>query len=179
MGLEVANSNQYIPLVHQWADEKGLTKFSNSDYHNSTHLVPGSYRPMTLVFAKDRSAEAVREALVAHRTVAFVQNYLYGERSLVEGLLQGSLKTRCLSSNDRQTIVEISNLSGLPFDLELQENDSFTPQVRKVLLGGGQTVAVVLANKGGAPMTEGAFGVIVNNIHPTPAVPLKTEISYR
>lgn len=178
MGLEVANSNMYIPLVQQWAEEKKLTMFSNSDYHSSVCMPDGCYRPTTLVFAKERSAESVREALLNHRTVAFAQNYLYGERSLVDPLFKSSLKTRCLSSTNEQTIVEVSNDSGLNFDLELHENDSFTPGTKSILLYGGKTIALVLRNKNAQPHTKGTFRVVVNNIHPLASVPLETEISY-
>lgn len=178
MGLEVANSNMYIPLVQKWAEEKKLTMFSNSDFHNSVSMPEGCYRPMTLVFAKDRSSESIREALLNRKTIAFAQNYLYGEKSLVNGLFHNSLKTRCLSSNDKQTIVEISNQSGLPYDLELIENDSFIPNTKHILLYGNKTIAVVLSNKSGKPMHKGNFKVHVNNIYPSASLVLQTEISY-
>lgn len=178
-GLEAANSNVYIPLVQQWAIEKNLTLFSNSDYHGIASLIPaGTSRPMTIVFARERTQEGVREALENRRTVAFAQNYLYGEQSLVEGLLHGSLKLRMLSTSDTRTLVAIENLSGIPMDIQLLENDSFVPTTGGILLRGGETISVSLRNKSGQPTAHGAFAVQVNNMLPSPATPLRSELNF-
>lgn len=177
MGIEVANSNMYIPLVQQWAEEKGLTMFSNSDYHGSVGMQHGCYRPMTLVFARERSLEGIREALDSRRTVAFAQNYLYGEASLLEGLAKGSLRVRCLSSTPEQTVVEIENLSGLSFDITLAENGSYRPSTSACLLRGGYTTAVVLNNVKGASR-HGQFRVKINNFVPHAGSVLETEIAF-
>ena len=178
MGVEVANSNMYIPLVQKWAEDKKMTMFSNSDYHHSVGIQEGSYRPMTFVFVKERSMESIREALSNRRTIAFAQNYLYGDKSLVNSFFLNSLKTRCLSSDDRRTIVEISNLSGLPFDLELLENESFTPLVKRMILPRNRSIAVILTNKSGKSINKGTFQLLVHNIYPSASMVLQTEIAY-
>lgn len=178
MGIEVANSNRYIPLVQKWAEEKHLTMFSNSDYHSSVGMRPGCYRPMTLVFVKERSAEGIREALDHHRTVAFAQNYLYGEESLLKGLLKNALKTRCLSTNGKQTIVEIENLLGLNFDMELLENGMYRSVTSTCLLMGGKTTAVVLKDIEAKALKHGSFKVRVKNFAPHAGAVLETEISF-
>lgn len=178
MGVEVANSNRYIPIVHKWAEDKGLTMFSNSDAHNSLRFETGVYRPMTLVFAKDRTIESVHEAIIAKRTVAFAQNFLYGEESLTEPLFVNSIKCRCLSSTEDQTIVEITNHSGLNFEVELLENDSFTPRSSVINLFGGKTISVVLSNRDEKTHPSGEISVRVNNIHTSAALPLESVVVY-
>ena len=165
-GIEVANSNMYIPLVQQWAEEKNLTMFSNSDYHNSVNLPESCYRPMTLVFARERSAEGIREALESRRTIAFAQNYLYGQRQLLEPLFKNSLEAKVLSSNDKQTILQLTNLSGLNFDLEFLENECYAPATRQLILFGEKTIALVLNNKPGALTQGGKLSVRVKNMAP-------------
>ena len=47
---------------------------------------PDDIRPVTLVFAKARTAEAIREALVARRTAVFSRGRLIGEPEYLESL---------------------------------------------------------------------------------------------
>ena len=176
-GIEVANSNMYIPLVQQWAQQKKLTLFSNSDYHNSVDQPEGCYRPMTLVFARERSAEGVREALESRRTVAFAQNYLYGDRQWLEPLFTRSIETKVLSSDSKQTVVQLRNTSGLSFDLELLDNDCYVPATRRLLLRGEKTVALVLRHKD-TDAAGGTLAVKVNNMAPEAGTVLTTAIRF-
>ena len=182
-GIEVANSNMYIPLVQQWAEEKKLTMLSNSDYHHSVSMPEGCHRPMTLVFARERSTEGIREALESRHTVAFAQNYLYGPYELTEPLFQASLKTRVLHVDSVQTVVEINNMSGLNFDLNFQENRFYTPAIRNIILFGGKTIAVTLRNKRNIPSaspkcSQRQFKVNVANIVPSAGKILETSIGF-
>ena len=178
MEIEVANSNMYIPLVQKWAEDKKLTMLSNSDYHNSVCMQQGCYRPMTLVFAKERSLNGIREALEKQRTVAFAQNYLYGEESLLNSLFKNSLKIRCLSSNEKQSIIQIENLSGLNFDLEVSANDSYRPRTPDCLLMGGKTITIVLNHVQKRVTPNGTFKVKVKNLVPHAGSTLDTEVSF-
>ena len=101
MGIEIINSNMYVPIVQQWADEKGLTKLANSDWHYSFRIRDGYHRAMTIVFAKDRSIDAVKEALIQRRTLGYAYNHLYGEQKFLEPIFQNSLKTRVLDRSDK------------------------------------------------------------------------------
>ena len=85
--MEVVNAREYYPEVHRWCLEKDLAIIANSDIHaplNLDYLVhDGDHRPMTLVFAKDASLEAIREALFARRTAAYSGNMLVGKEELL------------------------------------------------------------------------------------------------
>ena len=179
-GIEVANSNMYIPLVQQWAEKKQLTMFSNSDYHNSVCLPTGCYRPMTLVFAREHSLEGIREALDNRRTVAFAQNYLYGVKALIEPLFTNSIETRLLSTNDKETIVEITNTAGLNFDLELVPNELYQPMTSRVILLGGKTTAIVLKNKTTekSKSLSRTINVRINNFVPAAGKILESSIVF-
>jgi 3',5'-nucleoside bisphosphate phosphatase len=82
-GMEVANHTDYYPQVLAWAREKGLGIMGNSDSHEPISFefnrkgIP--HRPITLVFAKERSAESIREALLAKRTVIYRENMVIGD----------------------------------------------------------------------------------------------------
>ena len=176
MGIEVING-LYVPLVHHWADDKNLTKMANSDSHGDISLRDGFYRAMTIVFARDRSVAGIREALFAGRTVVYAQNYLYGKEELIKPIFINSLKTRVLRSTDRNIAVEIRNLSGLPFEIEIVPDQQLAT-ARKITLYGNETVMVVLNKKDPASQPK-EISVVVNNLQVKAATPLKTIINVR
>lgn len=91
-GIEVVNGANYDPIAHRWAMEKSLTMLSNSDVHDliAWHYdrARGQLRPMTLVFAREKSEAGLREALLARRTVVFANGQLCGEESLLRSLVE-------------------------------------------------------------------------------------------
>jgi hypothetical protein len=59
---------------------KTLILIGTSDIHSPIHmdydLSAGEHRPMTLVFAKEKSEEAIKAALLDRRTAIFYANSL-------------------------------------------------------------------------------------------------------
>jgi hypothetical protein len=69
-GMEVANGSTYYPQAHQWCLDKNLTMIGSSDIHEpavDVAYTPQQHRTVTLVLAKERSVEAIREAVFAGR----------------------------------------------------------------------------------------------------------------
>ncbi len=95
-GIEVVNERSYYPEAHRWCLDKNLAILANSDIHaplNLAYLVrEGDHRPMTLVFARDSSPEAIREALFARRTAAYSGNMLVGKEEFLRPLFEGSIE---------------------------------------------------------------------------------------
>ena len=176
MGVEIINSALYTPLVHQWADDKGLTKMANTDSHGAILQRDGRYRAMTIVFAHDRSIAGIREALFAGRTVGYAYNYLYGNEELLKPFFEKSLKTRVLSSTNTNITVEIRNISGLPFEIEIIA-DNLLVTNRKFVLRGNETISVNLRKKEASSQIK-EMNVIVNNLHIKADTPLKTTIKF-
>ncbi|MCR4440020.1 MAG: PHP domain-containing protein [bacterium] len=91
-GIEVVNSHEYYPDVQTWCAEKNLTLLGNSDAHDPVameyDLAAGEHRPLTLVFARQRSAEAIKEALRARRTVVYWESLLIGEGKFLQALFE-------------------------------------------------------------------------------------------
>ena len=179
MGVEIINSGLYVPLVHQWADDKGITKIATSDAHGSIRIRNGYFRPMTIVFAKERSIAAVKEALFEKKTVGYAHNYLYGNEELLQPIFKNSLKTKILRNSNRDITIEIRNLSNLPYELELLENEQCFPSTgsKKIIIYGNETIAVVL-NKKEASSHLNEMNVIVNNLHIKADTPLRTTIKF-
>ena len=176
MGIEIINSGMYVPLVHQWADDKGITKMATSDAHSSIRIRDGYFRPMTIVFAKERSIAAVKEALMKKMTVGYAHNYLYGNEELLLPIFKNSLKTRILRNSSRSISIEIRNLSSLPYELEFIENEQYVPSTgsQKIVLYGNETIAISLSKKETANNFKNEIPVIVNNLHIKADKPLHT-----
>jgi hypothetical protein len=121
-GIEVVNGNSYYPEAHQWALEKNLTMMGNSDIHQpivGTEITPESHRPMTLVFAKERTIKALREALIAGRTTVWFKNQLIGKPDYLRAIFDRSVQVDKPYLVEGDTIwFEVTNNSDI--DIEMQ-----------------------------------------------------------
>ncbi len=121
-GVEVFNHVDWYPVALGWCIEKGLTVTANSDMHG---LIREQYdlnrlqRPMTLVFAAERSIPALREAMFAGRTAAWFSGYLAGSAEYLEPLFQAAVKAHPAHLRDRNGYrrIRVSNDSDIPFTL--------------------------------------------------------------
>ena len=94
-GIEVVNDRTYYPEAHRWALEKGLTLLASSDIHDPAnlawHVLEGEHRPVTLVFARERSEAGIREALFARRTAAWSGTTLVGREEHLRPVVAAAL----------------------------------------------------------------------------------------
>jgi len=92
-GIELVNTTDFYPEVFPWTEERKLAILADSDLHApSTSDYRPRTRPVTLVFAKSRDAEGVREALVARRSAAWYGGEVWGRESELLGLWNGAVK---------------------------------------------------------------------------------------
>lgn len=110
-GVEVFNHKEHYPLALDWPAEKGLAFTANTDVHGLVNTDYTGLRPMTLVFATERSEQGIREALFARRTVAFFDGLLAGSPELLTALLKASLKIQAVN----EKTITVTNLSDIPF----------------------------------------------------------------
>ena len=122
-GIEVVNSSWYFPEAHAWALEKNLTMLGNSDTHSpmayNEYYIASGHRPMTLVFAKEKSAQGIRNALDDRRTVIYHEDKIIGAEKWVRPLFDSCLRvTRIARSKTRREMtVYVKNVSCLTFKL--------------------------------------------------------------
>lgn len=120
--LEVFNEQEYYPAALDWCNEKGLAYIAASDVHgliSETYDLSGYHRPMTLVFATERTEEALREAMFAGRTVAWFGNFLAGREAFLLEIFKRSLEVRLISENETRKTYSVVNNSDVPFTLKL------------------------------------------------------------
>lgn len=157
-GIEVVNGHSYYPEAHQWALEKKLAMFSNSDIHTPLnldyHVHAGDRRPMTLVFAKERTAEAIKEALLARRTAVWAEGRLVGEERFLKPIFEKSIQIRKpqITLRGRQRLlVQITNLSDLDYRLEPEGELPELTTPKELILPARKTALLEVRGTGEAP----------------------------
>ncbi|MFM2138751.1 MAG: hypothetical protein RJA57_1058 [Bacteroidota bacterium] len=122
-GIEVVNDQTYSDEALQLALDHQLTIMSNSDVHQLVDWdfkVPqGGHRPVTLVFAREKTESSIREALFERRTVAYYRDLLIGRDEYLLPLLQASVRikeARYPAKSDVLTVI-IENLTPSPVTL--------------------------------------------------------------
>ena len=104
-GVEVANGLNFYPhMIRRCIDEK-LAMFANTDEHVLTSYRFGSmdcYRTMTLIFAKDLTEKAIKNAILAHRTLAYVCGYIAGEEKLLGDFLNAAVDCQIMKVNEKK-----------------------------------------------------------------------------
>lgn len=122
-GIEIVNEDSYYPLAHEWCIDKKLTMLGNSDIHNPVTMVydagKGEHRPMTLVFATERTGDAIKEALFVGRTAVYFRDELIGDGKYLGPIFSNSVSTNIASEDveSNARFVSISNSSQVPFRL--------------------------------------------------------------
>ena len=94
-GIEVMNTAEFYPKAITRALKYNLFMSSNSDIHGVTERVDGqTRRNMTFIYAKDKSLASLREALEAHRTIAYSFGTIAGEEMLLRKFVEAALEVR-------------------------------------------------------------------------------------
>lgn len=184
-GIEVVNGREYYPEAHQWAVDKKLAMLSNSDIHTALnldyHVHDGDHRPLTLVFAKARTIEALREAMFARRTAVYSGDRLIGDEQFLKPIFEKSVRF------DQDTIqflakkkvnVQVSNDSDIDYQLELASAPEGFIAPKKLTLPGRKTVIVTLESGFRPPGagSETALVYNVTNLLVAPVKPLKVAL---
>lgn len=122
-GIEIANGASYSVEAFQIALDLKLTLIGVSDIHGliDWDYKPheGGHRPVTLVLAREKTQESLREALFEGRTVVWFKNLLIAHKQNMQELLSASMKITKASYSGTSDIlsVEIENSSDADFQL--------------------------------------------------------------
>ena len=94
-GIEVVNDLTFSEAGIKVALEHNLTIMGTSDIHGlidyQFRLDNGGHRPISLIFAKEKTEESVKEALFAGRTVTWYEKILAGREDNMKLLIDASL----------------------------------------------------------------------------------------
>jgi len=95
-GVEIYNDRTYSKEALAMAEKYNLTLLGNSDVHGLvdwSYKVPeGGHRPVTLVFAEEKSAEAMQKAMENRQTAVWFKNTLVGNKVFLTPMIEESLE---------------------------------------------------------------------------------------
>ncbi len=128
-GIEVINEYDYAEESLALALDYNLTIMGTSDIHGLIdwqYLEKGRHRPITLVFARDRSAESVKEALFAGRTAAVYNSLMVGRPEFLTPLIKACLQIRKAAYIENTNILEVVLENVSSSDLLFENQMEFT-----------------------------------------------------
>lgn len=171
-GIEFFNHTEYYPLVMSFCKQYNLAVMANSDMHGiiSEEYKDRTNRPMTLVFAKERTHDALKEALFAGRTLAYFNDMLAGKEEYAKPFFY-----QCISvgkpylENDKSIYFEVTNRSDVPFYLVNGIQDA--PQ--SITLAANGITRVVASKKVTSPLVYDVKNVLTGEDEV-----LKVELKY-
>jgi hypothetical protein len=153
-GLEIVNEYSFYPLALQWALEKKLTILGNSDVHDPIYgtydQARGQHRPLTLVFATEKSTAAIKDALLAHRTAVYHQNLLIGDASYLRPIFEQAIDILTPSLTIQGTgsgFMQMHNRSDLPIELQFLPISEEISIPDSLSIPGQRTVVVAIRGK--------------------------------
>ena len=122
-GIEVVNETTYSDEALQIALDNDLTILGTSDVHGLIdwqYDVPHGHRPVTLVFAEERTAEALHAALIERRTAVWYDDMLIGRDEWVVPLIEASVSVAESSYQAETTVIDVilENASDAKFLLQ-------------------------------------------------------------
>lgn len=173
-GIEVANSIEYYPAVLDWCLEKKCAVLGNSDTHAPIEFEYRAYpdrpRPMTLVFARERSAAGIKEAILARRTAVKRGGELIGEDQWLRQIFENSLSfdTKAVSVRGRErALLHVTNNSDITYALVLASSDTSIQVPREIKFEAGKTAVLSVRPRKDSLTLSGPLTVKyeVTNLH--------------
>jgi len=183
-GMEIANDHDYYPKAFGWCLEKNITMLGNSDVHSPVQMAfdpqNNEHRPLTLVFAEEKSEKAVKEALFAGRTAVYYGEYLLGREKYLKPIFEESVQI--VSSQDRQDRItmQVHNSSCVTFELRSSGKIDHVSFPEKLTLYAGKTVLSKIGiEQKQPPAKELVLPYIVKNllVAPDKGLPVRLKVS--
>jgi histidinol phosphatase-like PHP family hydrolase len=153
-GIEIFNDSDYYPEAFTFCKENNIAVMANSDVHAVVSEIYGvrgyTNRPMTLVFAKERSHNSLKEAMFAGRTLAYFNDMLAGKEEYAKPFFYQSVTVgKPYFENDKSLFFEVTNKSDVPF--YLINGSAGAPAT--ITLSANSVTRVVLSKKAAKPLT--------------------------
>ena len=130
---EAYNYMESYPLTFDWYAQYGIAPMANTDIHGPVAMDYDCgedwMRPMTLVFATDKTQEALREALEAKRTLALFQGNLVGSEEYLSKMVSASLKTEETAGR-----LSVTNISDITYTMTLGDDLYIFPAGKTVII---------------------------------------------
>ena len=155
-GIEIVNGDTGLCKEgFHWAIERGLTVVSGTDSHapmfEDVDYQAGEKRPRTLVFAKDRTQDSIREALFAGRTIVYHDGCFYGAEANVRPFFNEALKVVSTSVKEKSISMKVQNVTSVPIVLSKDAGSENLSVRFQTTVNPGETVVISVQPIYGAP----------------------------
>lgn len=133
-GIEVVNGGTFHADSFKWCLKRNLPIFGNSDVHGPVDpptVNRENHRTMTLVFAKEKTLEALRDAIVNGRTAVWFEDKLIGRKEYLEAIFAESIEVKKAHHKYRNNAY-----------FEVHNKSDITYQLQKISGGGPATVVL-------------------------------------
>ena len=176
-GIEIVNEYSYYPKAYGWALEKKLAILGDSDIHTPINLTfdlaHRQHRPITLVFAKEKSEQAIKQALLERRTAVYHNDLLIGEGKFLKPIFEGSIEILNPNVKIKGTgsgMIQIRNRSDLTFDLVSEKGFEEITIPAEIEFYADKTMLLQISGKSKSLSGKKEFSIpfVVKNLLTTP-----------
>ncbi|WP_020534748.1 Sb-PDE family phosphodiesterase [Lewinella cohaerens] len=184
-GIEVVNDLTFSDEALQIAIDHGLTIMGTSDIHGLVdwqYEIPhGGHRPVTLIFAPERTPEALKEALFAGRTVVWFRNTLIGYREHLLPLINSSLRVSKAAYQGISSVLDVTiyNDSDVEYLLATQDFYNFHDNAGLITLHPNTTTTFSVKTLEQLKQLELHFEVMnaitAPRVHPSITIPVTVD----
>ena len=147
-GIEIANEHTFSDEAFGIALENNLAVLATSDIHGLVDwqfdIPGGGHRPVTLVLAAEHSEAALKEALLARRTVAHFKKTLAGPENVLLPLLTAAIELNEAQYSFSTTVlnVTLTNSTSVPFTLRNVSDYTLHGHTNLITLPAGSTITL-------------------------------------
>jgi hypothetical protein len=179
-GLEIVNGRTYSSEAHRWALEKKLTMIGSSDIHRLVSIdydLENEHRPQTLVFAEERSASAIRDALFKRRTAVWYDGSLIGDPEFLEPVFHACVTVDDTRYLENLAVATVSNRCGMSFHAENTSDFEMYNSMRFFEFRPEKQRIIVI--KTGAVLEQFDLSLSIKNLHTAPDAYLHTRLGFK
>ncbi|MCK9407581.1 MAG: Sb-PDE family phosphodiesterase [Bacteriovoracaceae bacterium] len=184
-GIEVVNDLSYSDEALQIGLDNNLTLIGSSDIHGLidwNYDVPeGGHRPITLVFAKEKTEASLKEALLNKRTVVWFNNTLIGREEFLVPLINSSLTLEGTKYYGKTSIltVKMRNSSSTEYILENNSEYLFYDNTNIITLKANSVTTIEVKVMQNLPELQLKFKVLsavtAPKTHPSITIPVTVK----
>lgn len=185
-GIEVVNDRSYSDEALKIALDNNLTIMGTSDVHllvdHEYKVAEGGHRPITIVFAREKTIDAIKEGLQSRRTVVFYNNLLIGRDEYLIPLVEACIKIKSFkypARNSDVATVEIENVSSSEFILQNKSSYTLHDHADVVKVPPGETKTILVKTVQRLTNLEMKFEVLtaINAPNRHPQITLKAPVT--
>ena len=189
--IEVYNAEcGYSPEAHDWCLKYNLAIMGCSDTHdlmfNKIDYMGGGHRVVTLVFAKERNAESVREAMDEKRTAVYADDMVFGREQELKPLFDACIQVKDVKWSKKGVSCTLENVSSIPVRITKAPGSENYRYTRYIIIPPFSTIrfsAQPISETGGSATLDSSVSTVeanifVENFHVGANKPLHTAIKF-